>query len=92
MSKNELEKIHQSIDSTLNQPGALFQLETKAEGITHSSYGIADFQNVSHTSKDAFEFSFPETVEDAQTETNEVISLFHQGEIFQLLKVCCNSM
>lgn len=87
MSQNELEKILHSIDLTLSQPGALFQLETRAEGITNISYGVADFQNVAHTSKDTFNFAVTETEENAQVATNEVISLFHQGEIFHLLEV-----
>ncbi|MCG3421051.1 hypothetical protein [Oceanobacillus jordanicus] len=86
MPNKGLQKLRESIDLTLNQPGAYFQLEILATGISSSSHGIADFQNVSSTSKDSFRFPTSEP-EEGQVDNNEIISLFHQGEIFHLLEV-----
>lgn len=87
MSHTDLSKIRKSIELTLSQPGALFQVETKAEGIVNSSYGAVNFQDVSYTSKDSFRITDSEMNEEAQIENNEIISLFHQGVIFLQMEI-----
>jgi hypothetical protein len=86
MTKSDLQKLRESIDLTLNQPGAYFQSEILAAGILSSSHGVVDFQNVSYTSKASFELPTSET-EEGQVDNSDIISLFHQGEIFHLLEV-----
>lgn len=87
MSGVDLMKIRESINLTLNQPGALFKVETKAEGVLSRSYGAVDFQNISYTSKDTFEFSDAEIDGKEQIGNNEVLSLLHQGVIYHLMEV-----
>lgn len=84
MPNKDLQKIRESIALTLNQPGAYFQMEVLATGISSSSHGIADFQNVSSASKDLFRFPTSEP-EEGKVDNNETRSLFHQGEIFLLV-------
>lgn len=83
MPNKDLQKLRESINLTLNQQGAYFQLEILATGISSSSHGIADFQNVSSASKDSFRFPTSEP-EEGQVDNNEIRSFFHQGEIFLL--------
>lgn len=83
MPNKDLQKLRESIALTLNQPGTYFHLEVLATGVSSSSHGIADFQNISSASKDLFRFPTSE-LEEGQMENNEISSFFHQGEIFLL--------
>lgn len=87
MSDSNLLKIQESIDLTLNQPGALFQVETQAEGIFSRSHGIVNLQDVSYTSKDTFQFSGSEMAEKEQLKNNEILAIYHKGIIYHMLEV-----
>lgn len=86
MSDSNLSEIRNSINLTLNQPGAFFKVETQAEEVFSTSHGVVNFQDVAYICKYTFQFSGSDTAGNDQLETHEIMAIYHKGLIYHLVE------